>query len=202
MKPVIVVNTGLCNLDSICRAVQECGGSPEIAGAGTAVKAERIILPGVGAFATAMGQLERPGLAAAVRERVLGDGVPFLGICLGMQLAAAEGEEGGPGPGLGLIPGRVTRLKPQGGDRVPHIGWNEVAHHADATLFTGLAPGTDFYFVHSFHLQCPDEFVAASTPYCGGFVSAVERENVFGVQFHPEKSQTAGFEVLRAFLRV
>jgi len=202
MKPVIVVNTGLCNLDSICRALQECGGSPEIASTGTLVRAERIVLPGVGAFASAMGQLGRTGLAAAVRERVLGDGVPFLGICLGMQLAAAEGEEGGASAGLGLIPGRVTRLQPQGGDRVPHIGWNEVAQRDDATLFAGLAPGTDFYFVHSFHLQCPDDFVAASTPYCGGFVSAVERENVFGVQFHPEKSQTAGFEVLGAFLRV
>lgn len=202
MKPVIVVNTGLCNLDSICRALQECGGSPEIAGAGAAVKAERIVLPGVGAFAAAMAQLERTGLAAAVRERVLGDGVPFLGICLGMQLAASEGEEGGASAGLGLIPGRVTRLQPQGGDRVPHIGWNEVAHRANATLFAGLAPGTDFYFVHSFHLRCPEDFVAASTPHCGGFVSAVERGNVLGVQFHPEKSQTAGFDVLRAFLRV
>jgi glutamine amidotransferase len=202
MKPVIVVNTGLCNLDSICRALQECGGSPEIAAEGAAVKAERIVLPGVGAFASAMTQLRRTGLDAAVRERVLGDGVPFLGICLGMQLAAAEGEEGGASAGLGLIPGRVTRLEPQGGDRVPHIGWNEVAQRANATLFTGLAPGTDFYFVHSFHLRCPDDVVAASTPYCGGFVSAVERQNVFGVQFHPEKSQTAGFDVLRAFLRV
>lgn len=119
-----------------------------------------------------------------------------------MQLTAAEGEEGGTSAGLGLIPGRVTRLQPQDGDRVPHIGWNEVVQRGNATLFTALAPGTDFYFVHSFHLQCPDDCVVASTPYCGGFVSAVERQNVFGVQFHPEKSQTAGFNVIRAFLRV
>lgn len=134
-------------------------------------------------------------------EQVMGRQIPFLGICLGMQLLATVGTEVSETAGLGWIDAQVRLLLAQPGERIPHVGWNEVVPAADFPLFKGLTPGCDFYFVHSYALWPDrDEDVAATTPYAGGFVSAVHRGNVFGVQFHPEKSQKAGFTVLRNFL--
>jgi glutamine amidotransferase len=159
-----------------------------------------VILPGVGAFADAMAHLRERGLVEPLRERVLGDRVPFLGICLGMQLMASRGIEGGDTEGLGFLRARVERLVPEGPTtRIPHIGWNNVA--GSGRLFTGIAPDKDFYFVHSYHVVPDDPAdVLATTPYCGGFVSAVAHDAMFGVQFHPEKSQKVGFQLLRNFL--
>jgi imidazole glycerol-phosphate synthase subunit HisH len=118
-----------------------------------------------------------------------------------MQLMAQRSEEGGQTDGLGLVPGHVIRLKPQTpDDRIPHIGWNEVDKEPAASLFAATEPGTDFYFVHSYHLQCDESWIAATTPFCGRFVSAIQKGHIFGVQFHPEKSQKPGFEILRRFL--
>ena len=132
---------------------------------------------------------------------MVAQGIPTLGICLGMQLFAELGEEGGHTPGLGLIAGEVKRLEPLSGERIPHIGWNEVNGEATEPLFDGIKPGTDFYFVHSFHL-CPTELrqIAATSPYCKTFVSAVRSGSLAGVQFHPEKSGRAGLRLLRNFL--
>lgn len=205
MNRIAIVDYGLCNLDSIARAVEECGGRPFITDdplelAGT----DRIILPGVGAFVDAMSNLREKRLDAAMGERVVGDGVPFLGICLGMHLMARRGHEGRGADGLGWIDGEVRRLEPTAPDeRIPHVGWNEVEPIAGAPLFDGIAPGSDFYFVHSFHLDCADpDQVQGRTPYCDGFVSAVAKDNIFGVQFHPEKSQRTGFRLLTNFLRL
>jgi glutamine amidotransferase len=137
-----------------------------------------------------------------LRERVLDERVPLLGICLGMQLLASLGFEGGETAGLGLIGGEVRRLRPADPDtRIPHVGWNEVEPVRDSPLFAGVASRTDFYFVHSFHFVPAEPADAlARTPYAAGFVSAVSRGSVFGVQFHPEKSQRPGFQVLINFL--
>lgn len=201
---VTIIDSGLCNLDSIWRAVEECGSVPRVAHDPRALHdADRIVLPGVGSFAAAMGNLRAAGFDRALREELDRRPVPFLGICLGMQLMAERSEEGEACEGLCLVPGEVVRLVPQGPEeRVPHMGWNEVHARPGAALFHSLRPGTDFYFVHSYHLRCDDGLVAATTPFCGEFVSAVEHGHVFGVQFHPEKSQKPGFEVLRRFLSV
>jgi glutamine amidotransferase len=167
-------------------------------------QASYIILPGVGAFCTGMRSIRQHSLDQVLKEQVVDKGTPFLGLCLGMQLLGTKGEEGGETPGLGWIPGEVKRLEPQGSDlRIPHVGWNEVVYTQDSPLFKGIPSGKDFYFVHSYHLVCAQpEDAIAQTPYCGGFVSAVGRDRIFGVQFHPEKSQRVGFQVIRNFLLV
>jgi glutamine amidotransferase len=205
MNRVAVIDYGVSNLDSVKRALEEAGACPYIvASAGELREPDRIVLPGVGAFGIAMANLESRGLIGALEAAVLEQEVPLLGICLGMQLLASEGTEGESTAGLGWIPGRVMRLEPQGEDRrIPHMGWNELVHSGSFPLFDGIESGRDVYFVHSYHLipSAPTDAVA-TTPYCGGFVSAVARGTIFGVQFHPEKSQRTGAAVLRNFLRI
>jgi imidazole glycerol-phosphate synthase subunit HisH len=203
MPRVAIIDYGLCNLDSIRRAVEVCGGDPFVTDDPDELNsANLLILPGVGAFGVAMSNLRARGMDQAIRDQV-GAGIPLLGICLGMQLLASRSAEGGDHAGLDLVAGDVVLLREQAaGDRVPHIGWNSV----DATtqgepLLAGIAPGTDFYFVHSYHVRCraPTHEVA-STPYCGGFTSIIRRGHVAGTQFHPEKSQRAGFRLLTNYL--
>ncbi len=205
MKQVVIVDYGMCNLDSVARAVEECGGKPLLACEPAALKhADLIILPGVGSFSRAAANLRERGLDQALVEAVREKQTPLLGICLGMQLMADRGFEGEECDGLGLIPGEVRRLQPNEVDcRIPHVGWNEVHPRQASPLFSGIAPGTDFYFVHSYHF-CPanDSFTLATTPYAGNFASAVHNGTVFGVQFHPEKSQRTGFALITNFLAI
>jgi len=200
---VAVVDYGMGNLDSVCRAVSECGGRPVlVADPGAIADAAAVILPGVGAFAKGMENIRARGLDRALLDAV-DNGVPVLGLCLGMQLLATRGEEGEGADGLGLIPGVVTRIRPDNGLRVPHVGWNEVRARRPSPLFAGVDDGRDFYFVHSYHFVADsEEDVVAVTPYGSPLVAAIERGNAFGVQFHPEKSQKAGFAVLRNFLTI
>lgn len=167
-------------------------------------RADRIVLPGVGAFEDAMRNLRDRGLDEALAKAVLAEGAPLLGICLGMQLLAERGTEGTETPGLGFVAGVVARLEPTATDRrIPHVGWNEVHEQRPSTLLQGIPRDADFYFVHSYHVRCNDrDDVAAMTPYCGGFSSVIERRNIFGTQFHPEKSQRHGFALLKNFLAV
>ena len=164
-------------------------------------RADALLLPGVGAFARAMAVLNEHGLVDSIRAAAA-DGVPVMGICLGMQLLAEESEEFGRHEGLGLIPGRVVRMDPrQSGERVPNIGWCDVTAAPGAILYREVEPGTAFYFVHSYVLECrtPSD-VAASIRFGGREVTvAVQRGNIHGAQFHPEKSQDAGLSVLAAF---
>jgi glutamine amidotransferase len=119
-----------------------------------------------------------------------------------MQLLADSSDEGGVESGLGLISGNVNKLRPCDGERIPHVGWNEVSQYASCQLFADIPDDTDFYFVHSYHFQCSDEYVVGKTEYCGGFVSAVASQCVYGVQFHPEKSQRFGRKILENFMLV
>jgi imidazole glycerol-phosphate synthase subunit HisH len=202
LNRVALVDTGLCNLDSIARAVEECGGHPLLTDRPADLRdATQIILPGVGAFPEAMTRLTDSGLAAEMTEQVVGRNIPFLGICLGMQLMAKRGVEIRESPGLGWVDADVVPLSPAPGERVPHIGWNSVDPKGESPLFRSIEPGRDFFFVHSFVLRSNDQVdVAATTPYGGGFVSSIGRGTMLGVQFHPEKSQVVGFQVLRNFL--
>jgi glutamine amidotransferase len=202
---VAIIDFGVSNLDSVGRALEELGARPYVVSSGDDLgEPDRIVLPGVGAFGVAMANLSSRGLDCALDVAVSDRGTPLLGICLGMQLLASEGTEGGVTPGFGWVPGRVVRLEPQNGDRrIPHVGWNELLHTGSSQLLDGIESGTDVYFVHSYHM-IPESSsdIASTTPYCGGFVSTVEHGTVFGVQFHPEKSQRAGSMILRNFLEI
>jgi imidazole glycerol-phosphate synthase subunit HisH len=199
---VAVVDTGLCNVDSMWRALEECGAKAIVtADPSELAHCDKLVLPGVGAFPDAMDLLEATGLADAIREQVAVDDVPVLGVCLGMQLLATRGTEVRDRAGLGLIDATVERLEPVAGERIPHIGWNEVDVHRDSPLFDRVPDRSDFYFVHSFHVVCADERdVVATTPYCGDFVSVIAHGSVVGTQFHPEKSQAHGLALLRSFV--
>jgi glutamine amidotransferase len=161
-----------------------------------------IILPGVGAFPDAMKNLHKLELPEFLHEQAVLQGIPFLGICLGMQLLATRSFEVRETAGLGWIEGDVCRLQPtEAKERIPHIGWDEVRFLRSCPLFEGIASGKDFYFVHSYHFRTANpEEALATTDYCGGFTSVVGRGSVLGTQFHPEKSQRIGFQVLRRFL--
>ncbi|HPA45456.1 MAG TPA: imidazole glycerol phosphate synthase subunit HisH [bacterium] len=202
---ILIVDHGLCNVDSVARAIEECGGSPLISeDPAECARAERIILPGVGSFHEASGILHEKGWVSAIRREVLEYGIPLLGICLGMQLLASTGTEGGDAPGLDLIPGSVVRLEPPDKTvRIPHVGWNEVHQNQSSPLFADIPDKKDFYFTHSYHLvPTREEHVLATTPYCGSFVSIVGSGKVFGTQFHPEKSLGGGLRMLKNFLAV
>ena len=203
MQRIAIVDTGLCNVDSMWRALEECGAKGDItADPADLAHADKIVLPGVGAFPDAMRVLDETGLAGAIREQVVAEGVPLLGVCLGMQMLAGSSDEVRPTIGLGLIAGHVERLVPsRPSERIPHVGWNEVHRTGEHALLAGVPDGADCYFVHSFHLRATDPVdVLATTPYCGGFVSMVVRDHVAGAQFHPEKSQGHGLRILRNFV--
>lgn len=200
---VLVIDYGMSNLGSIRRALEECGADVLVSDEpGDLKEASHVVLPGVGAFGDGMRNLTDRGWPAQLTKIVVDEGIPLLGICLGMQLLADRGFEGGEHGGLGLVPGEVKRLVAGAADeRIPHVGWNEIFQVGENPLLVDINDGTDFYFVHSYHfIATEDRFVVARTPYCGGFSSVVCRENVFGVQFHPEKSGPMGFKLLKNFL--
>lgn len=201
---IAVVDYGMCNLDSVAKAVEKCGGEPMVTDKVDVIQiCDAVILPGVGAFKDAMDELDGRGLIGILRQLVLTENMPFLGICLGMHLMASEGSEGGTTSGLDLIQGRVVRFAPEDKNiRVPHIGWNEVEYVNTSTIFDNIENKTDFYFVHSYHFTCNEEFVIARTPYAGSFISAIGRQKYFGVQFHPEKSLTNGLQLIRNFINL
>jgi imidazole glycerol-phosphate synthase subunit HisH len=207
----IVIDYGLCNIDSMARALEECGAKEVVRTRDPRVvaKADRVVLPGVGNFTAAMRNITEFGLLDVIREASSVQAKPFLGACLGMQLMATSGSEGainGCTPGLALVKGEVVRLVPRKGDeRIPHVGWNEVEAKSASILFDWAASPCDFYFTHSFHVRLANvEDEAGRTPYCGGFTAALEAAGrpIFGTQFHPEKSQKNGFRVLRNFLAI
>lgn len=204
MKNVAIIDYGMSNIDSVARAVEECGGRPVVTNRLEEIESSQyIILPGVGTFFDAMAQLKKYSLDAILSEQVIDKQIPFLGICLGMQLMAKTGLEGGEIEGLGLIDGVVKRLRPDSvNTRIPHIGWNEVDFVKKSPILEGIDSGKDFYFVHSYHFEVDEKNVIARTPYCGGFNSIVFNKLAFGVQFHPEKSQKFGLKLLKNFISI
>lgn len=163
------------------------------------LQSERCILPGVGAFGDAMEKLRRYGLVPVLRQYAE-SGKPFLGICLGLQLLFASSEESAGVPGLGLLPGTVRRFPEATGLKIPHIGWNDIRFPRKSRLFDGISDGSYVYFVHSYYLQAGDEnIVAATTEYGVTVHAAVEKDNLFACQFHPEKSGEVGMQILKNF---
>ncbi len=166
------------------------------------LQADHVILPGVGAFGDAMQRLRGRGLEDTIRE-VVDRGTPFLGICLGLQLIFEESEESPGVRGLALLPGRIRRIPDGEGRKVPQIGWNDISFPGESRLFKGLPQGSFVYFVHSFYLEAGDRSdVAATTEYGVRIDAAVEHGNLFACQFHPEKSERVGMQILENFLAV
>ena len=199
---IAIVDYGMGNLGSLTRALENCHADVVVSDDPAVIdQVAGVILPGVGAFADGMANLNARGWLAALRALVAA-GTPLLGICLGMQLLADYGEEGGGCNGLGLIGGAVRRLQPRDErERIPHVGWNNVHWRNASPLFADLANDSDFYFVHSYHFipRSPDVVIATSD-YCGGFAAALQQGVTFGVQFHPEKSSHGGMRLLRNFV--
>ena len=199
-----IVNYGMGNLASVKKAVETLGHTPFVTDdPAHLTNCERVILPGVGAFAEGMDRLESGGWPGAIRGLV-DDGRPLLGICLGMQFFADRGDEGGERRGLGLVSGEIVSLRALGcEERVPHIGWNETKAARSDPLFDGLPEAADYYYVHSFALRVaqPDD-VLATTDYGCDVTAVVRRGRVWGTQFHPEKSSKAGLRLLRNFIEL
>lgn len=205
---VVIIDYGSGNLRSAAKAFERAAGKagPEIRVSDSAeevARASRVVLPGVGAFHDCKRGVEAlPGMRDALEDAVIGRGVPFLGICVGMQLMARFGFENGKYEGFGWIDGDVVAVAPANGLKVPHMGWNDLVVAAPGhAVLAGLASGTHAYFVHGFHLRCarPSE-VIATVEYGAALTAMVGRDNMIGTQFHPEKSQQAGLRLIANFL--
>jgi len=203
MGSIALIDYGIGNVQSVANALHRAGGEPMVVRDGDGLRAAAatcIVMPGVGAVGEALQLLRDRGLDAALNDEVRDSGVPFLGICVGMQVMAEVCEEFGEHAGLGWIAGRVRRLAPENsGLPVPHVGWNTIAVDDRPSFLKGL-DGRHFYFVHSYALDCPEAFVLATADYGVPFVAAVQRGRISGVQFHPEKSSGVGETLLRNFL--
>ena len=207
---IVVVDYGMGNLRSVSKALESLGASVRVSGDPAEVsRADKLILPGVGAFQAAMRELSARGLVESVR-RAIAQGTPYLGICLGLQLLFEESEEGKGVAGLGVLRGRVRRFDPSGhGLKVPHMGWNQIARRQEAVssrpngcpVLEGIPDGSFVYFVHSYYAEPTDPSVTAlETDYGGRFASMVWRDNLYATQFHPEKSQAVGLRLLKNFI--
>lgn len=199
-----IIDLGVSNIASLAYAVERAGHAfkfvriaPDVEGI------THLILPGVGSFSRASRALRDRGLVEEVQNHVC-EGYPLLGICLGMQLLAASGDEHGPSLGLGLVEGSVIRIRTEPSElRLPHVGWNDIDISKPSGLLEGVKSGESFYFVHSYVYSDPQsKMVVATVDYGGPQVAVVQNRNVYGVQFHPEKSQASGARVLSNFLSI
>jgi imidazole glycerol-phosphate synthase subunit HisH len=200
---IVIVSSGLGNVGSIKNMIQRISRGIAIAnGPESLAYASKIIIPGVGAYDRGMAMLSEKGFIQPIREAA-DKGVPILGICLGMQLMV-NGSEEGKKQGLGLVPGNVKRFPSGDGlPRVPHMGWGRVKSHKSSTLFSEIEENRRYYFAHSYYVSCDDQRdILATTEYGVNFVSAYQRKNIFGVQFHPEKSHRYGMALLDRFLQI
>lgn len=198
-----IIDYGAGNIKSVEKALLSLGQEVVITDdKETILNADRIILPGVGAFGDAMAQLEKTGLDAVIREAVEKN-IPFLGICLGLQLLFEKSEEAPGVKGLGILKGEVKKIPAEQGLKIPHMGWNSLHFAHDGKLFHGIEEGSYVYFVHSYYLKAEEEFIVkASTEYGVSIHASVEKDNVFACQFHPEKSSEIGLKILKNFVQL
>lgn len=200
MSNIVIVDYGMGNLRSVQKAIEKVGHAATITSdSGRIAEAGKLILPGVGAFQDAIARLRETDLVAPILDHIR-SGRPFLGICLGLQLLFTTSHEDGEHRGLDLFPGEVVRFPDVPGLKVPHMGWNELRVRRRAPVLDGLEDGAAVYFVHSYYVAPKDSsLIATETDYPTPFASAIWRDNVFATQFHPEKSQRVGLEMLRRF---
>ncbi len=198
-----IIDYGMGNLLSVQHALNFLGAEVKVCAHPRELSdVKRIILPGVGAFGDCIRNLKQRGFIQTLTDMVIQDGMPILGICLGMQVMARRSFEGGEHEGLGWIDGDVIRIRTEGASlRVPHIGWNEVLCRKGSPLFERLPDACDFYFVHSYYVDCDNpEDVEATCEYGLTLTAAVRKKNIFATQFHPEKSQDYGLRILKNFI--
>lgn len=200
---IAVIDYDAGNIKSVEKALLLLGQEVVITGGREEIlKADKVILPGVGAFGDAMANLRKTGLDQVIRE-VTGRGTPFLGICLGLQLLFERSGEAPGVEGLGILKGEILRIPDSEGLKIPHMGWNSLHLENDGRLFRGISEGAYVYFVHSYYLKAADEsIVKASTEYSTHIHASVEKDNVFACQFHPEKSSDVGIQILRNFVKL
>ncbi|MFK7805892.1 MAG: imidazole glycerol phosphate synthase subunit HisH [Anaerolineae bacterium] len=197
-----MIDYGASNIRSALKAFEYLGADVLLTGdPADVLQADKLVLPGVGAFGSGMEAVRKLGLESAVKERVAA-GVPLLGICVGMQFLFESSDEMGNHTGLGLIPGDVTRFEPvDPTNKVPHMGWNQVKHDENHWLMAGVPAGSYVYFVHSYYCRPTNPAnTIASTDYEDDFCAVVSHENVYGIQFHPEKSQKHGLRILQNYI--
>ncbi len=200
MAPIIIVDYGMANLRSVQKAFEKLGHPAEITGDPNRVaEADKLVLPGVGAFRDAIAKLNDTDLSAPIVAHIRA-GRPFLGICLGLQLLFTKSYEDGEYAGLDLLPGEVVRFQTIPGLKVPHMGWNQLRIRRRAPALRDVPDGSSVYFVHSYCVVPKDAgVIATETDYPTPFASAVWRDNIFATQFHPEKSQSVGLGMLKGF---
>lgn len=202
---LVIIDYGMGNLHSVVKRVRRLGADWTIASEPDAIlKADKLILPGVGHFGKAMENLATLNLIPALNEAVLSQKTPILGICLGMQLMTRRSEEGHR-DGLGWFDAEVLRFDVKNSlqFKVPHIGWNQIRKKKDSLLDVGVEDGAEFYFVHSYFVKCSDQTDALhETTYEETFTSAIQKDNLYGVQYHPEKSHDVGFKLLENFVKL
>ena len=203
MSKIVIVDYSCGNIDSVNSAVSYHGFKATITRDPKIINnADKIILPGQGSFKIGVNNLKEYGIYDLLRSKALKDNTPILGICLGMQILATVGFENGQEDGLNLIPGSVKKMK-ETKLKLPHIGWNEVKISKKNPIFKDIKDQTDFYFVHSYRFICEDNNdILTTTKYEDTFISSVCKKNIFGVQFHPEKSLVAGLQLIKNFIHI
>ncbi len=200
---IAIVDYDAGNIKSVEKALQFLGQEPVVTrDKETLLQAEKVIVPGVGAFGDAMGKMHQYGLVEVLRE-IAAKGTPLLGICLGLQLFFESSEETPGVEGLGLLPGKIVRIPDKEGFKIPHMGWNSIQINPASRLLKGIEEGAYVYFVHSYYLQAENEAdVAATTDYVVNIHAAADHENIFATQFHPEKSGEIGLRILKNFIEL
>lgn len=199
---IVIIDYGMGNLRNVQKAFEKIGLEARLTRNKNEIRrASAVVLPGVGAFKDCMENLERYGLVE-ILLRSVEKGIPYLGICLGLQVLFSESEEFGSHKGLDLIKGKVVKFVPDAEHKVPHMGWNTIEKVKEVPLLQGIDSGDFFYFVHSYHV-IPDktEWISSFTTFGKPFVSSIWRENLFATQFHPEKSQQKGLRILENFVK-
>lgn len=198
---IAIIDYDAGNIKSVEKALQYLGEEAVITRDQEEIlNSDKVILPGVGAFGDAMEKLHQYGLVDTIQE-VVDRRIPFLGICLGLQLMFESSDEAPGVEGLGLLPGKILRIPKKGDMKIPHMGWNDIKIKEGAKLFAGLEDHPYVYFVHSYYLQADDpSIVAATTEYGVTIHASVEKDNIFACQFHPEKSSTVGLQILKNFI--
>lgn len=200
---IAIVDYDAGNIKSVEKALQFLGEEPKVTREKEVLlQADKVIVPGVGAFGDAMSKMHQYGLVEILRE-IAKKGTPILGICLGLQLFFESSEESPGVEGLGLLPGKIVRIPDKEGFKIPHIGWNSIGINSSSRLLKGIEEGAYVYFVHSYYLQAAREAdVAATTDYVVNIHAAAEHENIFATQFHPEKSGDIGLQILKNFIEL
>ncbi len=201
---IAIIDYGMGNIHSVAKALEFFGAAISVTNKKNDIAGcDKIVLPGVGAFDDAMAELEKQGLDMVIKEQVKNK-KPFLGICLGLQLLLEDSQEAKDKKGLGILKGRVVKFKAGAGQKIPHMGWNDLkVISGDCSLLSGLPTGSQVYFCHSYYPSPLDEsIIAATTDYGLEFPCVLWKENVYGVQFHPEKSQAVGLKILENFVNL